>query len=150
MLSKNKQIDYLCPKCNSPDIRQGTSYGQNSGFCQNRSCLTWWPWKNRKKQNVNETYPKVKCPRKHPWYLTKKWFSHINYEANIQFHDVRRWFKNMHPLGRIAIYSLLFFIALFLFVLLTGQTFGQRCAKHYEVKSYAYNQCIIRLSRGEP
>lgn len=54
MLSKGGLIEYLCPVCQSPDIRQGKMYGQNSGFCKSPECNTWWPWKSRIKKSVNE------------------------------------------------------------------------------------------------
>lgn len=50
-----------------------------------------------------------------------------------------------------AILVLIGFIISVLFysyILFTGQTFGQRCAEHYEKGTTEYKECVIHLSEG--
>ncbi len=41
-------------------------------------------------------------------------------------------------------------IALILFVISTGQTFGQRCSKEYSKESPGWEACVSRLAKGGP
>ena len=50
MLSRGGKIEYSCPNCRSVNIGKVVRYKQHSGEC--RTCLTWWPWRNRLKTRV--------------------------------------------------------------------------------------------------
>jgi len=49
---------------------------------------------------------------------------------------------------KVILISLIATTILFLFVLATGQTFGQRCAKKYDKHTTEWCDCVERLSQG--
>lgn len=52
MLSKGHKIEYRCPHCNSINIEPITLWWQPcSGECFD--CHTYWPWRNRIKESIN-------------------------------------------------------------------------------------------------
>lgn len=51
-------------------------------------------------------------------------------------------------LKNLSLITLLLAIVLYGWILLTGQTFGQRCAKVYAKKSSDWCECVERLSKG--
>lgn len=60
MKSKGGKREWLCPNCNSPEIRRGKMlHDLNVGICE--TCNSWWyPWSRKISISVGQPLPAIK------------------------------------------------------------------------------------------
>ena len=58
--------------------------------------------------------------------------------------------QDAHKLALLsgAVLGIILAVVIIIAVIMTGNTFGQRCAKVYTEDTQAWNECIARLSKG--